>query len=596
MRVIIVLPQHPPSADHLAALIAALQSRVRMSHVVFVCKTEMMPIYGEVFPGMALQDEDMALGVLPSDVVFYLESAEGQFSCSIDEQGRLVYHLTGTLPRQDQLMQGLRMAEQKGDGAAIDVARNMLFPRSETTNTLFIPVEPLPCALHLKILYQMAKQKFGKSGDVHVGVSQTVRADVDKILTDAKLVDMDAALGEAQYGNWAVAVAENDYNKIAFPFPKESWSTRHIYAATPPPEFNRLYFDQSGIIHPVIENEQSDRHIFAKLASASPRAFLSYFPHGHYSLGTVGLGPTNEFGMRIHENLEKLRERDESHKVIGVFGGSAVWGVSSYYTDCFCYRLEKMLTQEFAEKGIQFSVLNFGLSGQVVLDMMMTYLTFCDPISPDFVISHDGQNDNIHGQMADPHLVNTYRHNYMIQLELWGQKLMDASETPLSQPGLSSGPGQPGFEELRPLNTPSQVIRMYYSRKTQFMELVRAKGVQFIWGLQPAAFGRRHPGALGKQLSKEEQEAHDRIFDVHPFSTELMEGLDHIYKQLTERLPEVLPPEANFINFHQLFAQSEQEKNLFYDHVHLAPEGERFVAEVYFDKIKSLLNGAGGTS
>ena len=587
MRAIFVLPSPLMAADEIRSLVLATQSRIQLTHAVYVCSGQALFQYQAELPEFSLQDEEMVLEHLPSDVVFHLQGADQYFRSNVDGLGRLHLYLNGDVPRHDQFAAALRALEDVQPISRTSLKEKLLYMKPSKTGVLFLTVDPLPCKLHLRNLYLIALKKFEGVGEVHVAAPAGLEVTVKSILPEAHFVNCDEALQSENYGVYAVAAGYNDYNQINFPFDRQSWSRKFVYAATPPPEFNRLYFDKSGNIHPVIENNKADDHIFARLASASPRAFLSYFPHGHYSLGTVGLGPTNEFGLRIHEELGDLADRPSKHKVIAVFGGSAVWGVSSYYTDCFSYLLERMLNEAFRRKGYKFTVLNFGLSGQILLDMMMTYLTFCQPLSPDIVISHDGQNDTVHGQMADPHLLNTYRHNYMIQLELWGQTLMDAMDTPLSQPGLGSAPGKEGFEELRPLNTPPQVIRMYTYRKKQFYDMVRAQGGEFIWGLQPAAFGNRQPGAMGKRLNDEEQEAHNVIFDNHPFSPEIMEGLDHIYKQLTDRLPDALPSDAHFINFHKIFAETAQDETLFYDHVHLAPDGEQLIAEGYFQKIRS---------
>ena len=50
-----------------------------------------------------------------------------------------------------------------------------------------------------------------------------------------------------------------------------------------------------------------------------------------------------------------------------------------------------------SDHGMHFTVLDFGLPGNVVLNEIITYLLHCQDIRPDIVVAHDGFNDLFYG-------------------------------------------------------------------------------------------------------------------------------------------------------------------------------------------------------
>ena len=93
--------------------------------------------------------------------------------------------------------------------------------------------------------------------------------------------------------------------------------------------------------------------------------------------------------------MEDLAEREESLRVIALFGGSAAWSPECLHHEMFSSRLEDALRQKAAEIGsaLRFKVLNFGQHGHVVFNEIQTFTMFCVGLRPDVVLTHDGYND-----------------------------------------------------------------------------------------------------------------------------------------------------------------------------------------------------------
>lgn len=122
-----------------------------------------------------------------------------------------------------------------------------------------------------------------------------------------------------------------------------------------------------------IEYPFRDAHVFNRLSwvGAGDRnvAHYAFFPYG-YLFHYVGLGPLNEFGLRIVVDLPTLAERPATHKVVACFGGSACWGTFCLHHQMWTDVLERKLNALARRAGAPetFTVLNFGAPSNIVLN------------------------------------------------------------------------------------------------------------------------------------------------------------------------------------------------------------------------------------
>ena len=134
------------------------------------------------------------------------------------------------------------------------------------------------------------------------------------------------------------------------------------------------------------KNDESGSHIFNRLAPKKTRQFY-YFPFG-YLYRHISMGKTNEFGHRINADLNALKNRDKSHIVIAIFGGSGAASFYCLYEEMFSNLLQNRLNKEYKDK--TFNVLNFSQPGAVLINQINHYLLFCEALNPEIVIAHDG--------------------------------------------------------------------------------------------------------------------------------------------------------------------------------------------------------------
>lgn len=316
-----------------------------------------------------------------------------------------------------------------------------------------------------------------------------------------------------------------------------------------------------------IEYPFRNTHVFNRLswAGAGDRnlAHYAFFPYG-YLFHYVGLGPLNEFGHRITVDLTTLAGRSPNHKVIACFGGSACWSTFCLHHQMWTQVLQEKLN-EFSEKhalGYKFTVLNFGFPSNLVLNEMLSYTLFCHNIAPDIVIAHDGYNDLIAGQINDSFLLGRYQIGYVDVFEEWAQIFHQSSDRPLTQPK----------DVKRTINPAPSVLKAYVTRKKQFMRLVQGDGGMFVWGTQPGYFSKGElSGEERGRLSVDVQEG-------SAFREQIL-AMPHLYDQLTRRLS--LPEGALAVDFHTRFQEFGADVELFNDHVHLRPEGDRVIADTY---------------
>ncbi len=315
----------------------------------------------------------------------------------------------------------------------------------------------------------------------------------------------------------------------------------------------------------------TEAHVFNRLAPYGSD-FMYYFPYG-YIFKCLGMGPLNEFGLRIKEDLASFEKRPENHKVLAVFGGSATWSLDCLYPEMFSHRLEIYLNQWAQESGspLKFSVLNMGQHGNVVMNEMLTYLLLCNRIKPEVVIAHDGFNDFLYGAYCDPWLLKTHSLCYQDNLEQWSRILHNTQDRPITHEG---------EQEYRVLNTPQAIVRAYVERKDQFRQIVLNRGDHFIWALQPFVHSK-------SGLAPVEQQYQERLAQLTEAYGEAFRNMKMLYQSFTQAVR--FPPEADYIDFHRIFSQYGADRHLFADNVHPSPEGDDIIARVYFNYIRDKI-------
>ncbi|MFN3076279.1 MAG: hypothetical protein ABT940_05270 [Alphaproteobacteria bacterium] len=311
------------------------------------------------------------------------------------------------------------------------------------------------------------------------------------------------------------------------------------------------------------------RHVFNFL---SPAATLDhcFFPNGYIGQDS-GLGPINSFGYRIGFDHHELAKRQKNHKVIACFGGSACWSVCCLHHQMFSSVMEHSLNQYCERQGIdiKFTVLNFGMRGNVINDEIMAYVTHCHMIRPDIVVSHDGSNEFGYGSVNDPVLLSKHSIFYWPNLESWAQKLHDTKGVKCN------------IDEFphKNHNSPAVVVRAYVRRKRQFADLVTGLGGKFVWGLQPY---------LGCKPSLHHREKEylgvaKKIPTHFGILSEAIEYSNGIYRMFIENFKPL--PHETFIDFYSAFRIYGEAYHLLSDSVHLTPLGDLIVGEMYAQEI-----------
>ncbi len=316
--------------------------------------------------------------------------------------------------------------------------------------------------------------------------------------------------------------------------------------------------------HPHIES-----HIFNRL-SARNWGFVN-FPYGCLYMDPDS-GPVDPFGFRIAQDWRLLRERNADHKVVAVFGGSAAFSCYCAYDEMFAARLEDKLNRRAQEKGskTRFTVLNFGMHDNVVMQEMLTYMLHVYSLKPDVIIAHDGHNDLWYGLCDDPLLVNHYDIIYQRHSEMWSKKLHETEDLPIPPMFSTSA-------DMQELNLPQKVIRAYVTRKRQFQDIAERHGAIFIWGLQPTILSKPRL-SFNENLVIESMPQFRRCERPEEiFFTKLFQA----YELLAATLRAM--PDIKLADFHAHMSQFGEDKEIMWDHIHLSPLGDDILAEKYLE-------------
>lgn len=267
---------------------------------------------------------------------------------------------------------------------------------------------------------------------------------------------------------------------------------------------------------------------------------------------------TDELGLRNEYELKTLCKRDANHKVIAIFGGSAVFDINTIKS--FSNILEEKLNKNGRNK---YTVLNFGLCGGVLLNSIMLYTMYLWEVNPDIVISYDGFNDFLNGQFADTFLQKKYDLNYTSIYEEWARALNS------------------NFNDYHPnrINTSSDIIiKSYYQRKIEFQEMIRNRDKMFISVLQPFIYSK-------KKISKEEKRlwAFIKNSDIELAAY----NIKVLYVKYLHYLSEKKGL-YNTLDLHNVFSKFDSNDSLFADIVHTLPLGSEIIAKELFTYILSL--------
>jgi hypothetical protein len=316
-----------------------------------------------------------------------------------------------------------------------------------------------------------------------------------------------------------------------------------------------------------------DSHIFNRLSSGRAEEFI-YTPFGVHAV-FPNMGGIDEFGNRIPFDYRSKIERQPNEKIIVILGGSAGFGLDCHYEDTFGFILQNSLNQYCREKNkeIFFSVINFSQIGLVVLEQTNRYITFCNLLEPEIVISHDGWNDLSLGLVSDPFLMNNHEICYRINFEQWAQKLHETGHICCTQDP----------KNFKTKNLPIKVINAYINRKLMLKKIVESNKGEFIWGFQPALFSKANP-SNEEMRSLSDRDCRNFQSMACIFDTKL----PHVFEEARK----IMKSSLNFeiADLHQWFKQFGEKENLFYDRVHTSPEGEKKIAEYYHQYIlKNLI-------
>ena len=308
----------------------------------------------------------------------------------------------------------------------------------------------------------------------------------------------------------------------------------------------------------------AQKHSFNRIAGFQNDSFC-YFPY-NYIFRQTGVGPLNEFGMRIDIDLASLLERDSESVLIIVFGGSAAWSLDCLHNEMFSYRLEEKLNTAVAstQQNKKYTVLNMAQHGNVVLNEMISYLLFAERLRPDYVIAHDGFNDFAYGVSNDQYLLQHCKIAYQSNLEQWAEILSGSTV------GLATYHGE-SVHALR--NPPDAVVNAYIERKCQFMKIAASNNANFIWGVQPFL---KSKSAL-HEIEKEYLES-SRSLEIGTQALAYQKMKD-IMDHLVTKLPVDLKIKP--INFHKIFANYGHEEHLFVDFVHTTPFADDLISSEY---------------
>jgi hypothetical protein len=508
------------------------------------------------------------------DLVIFLQGTSRRFVVRSGPFGQLIAILgEGHFPSIQELEDQLLSALYGGDPRQHELATLVLQSAVEKSPVIALFQGFRGGSLEVRLMAEKVRSRFSHRGPLsfvadsplHERLARDLPNDTIRTVKDAAKVNG---------ATWILIANRGEAHLVKLPV--LSAPPRDIHVAGPEGYLVPMVRSESGALTPQIAssgNHQVDEHVFVRMCNRATTGGWYLFPYGFGQVHANGVGPIDSFGFRRAATESALTKRGANHRVVAVFGGSAVHGLESPHHETFPAVLETLINAHpnTQRQGLRYSVVNFGMSGHMQLNEIMTYIMFCHDLRPEIVIANDGFNDLVIGVVNDPVLIGNYQIAYPPNFEQWAQLLHGASHVKLSQEFSVDIP-------VRMLSSPQAVVRAYHTRKTQFARMVAGDGARFIWGLQPASFGKR--------LSANERAALD-IFLQH----------SRAYKQVYERLPALyelsrktleLPNGATFVDVHSRFGAFTEQDDLFSDVVHMTSEGNRRIAEIYTEAMAEV--------
>jgi len=262
----------------------------------------------------------------------------------------------------------------------------------------------------------------------------------------------------------------------------------------------------------------------------------------------------NSLGFRIKEDFLKYKNRDKNHIVIAIFGGSGAYDLVNITP--FSKIIEKKLNK-LTDKKI--TVLNFAISGGIIINEIIAYHLFAYKINPDIVISYNGFNDFIMGQYNDSELLqNQIPYNPIY--EEFANKVYNNKNN----------------STMLIKNNAFIIVDSYLQKLKEFEKLVTNRGKTFISVLQPFINSKQ-------ELSKMEK-YYKTINRLEQYEQGI-NNLNIIYNKYLK----IKNKTKYFIDIHTYFKQFNHKQTLFADNVHTMPKGSSLIANRLVKYLKEFL-------
>jgi len=429
-----------------------------------------------------------------------------------------------------------------------------------------LPGDVLPRQDVRRISY-MIQRRFGADHDLSFWAPADAAPEYEALLADMDLGPVQTQRENEAYRDAQVRV----FVQNLAPVPARFWSDQRAYfcigriqrweGKSPISLINPATYTPAD--HPHLET-----HIFNRL-SGRKWGFVN-FPYGCLYMDPE-LGEIHPLGYRITADLDALARRPDNHKVVCIYGGSAAFSCYCLDDEMFATQLERLLNER--HPGLTFTVLNFGMHDNVVMQEMTTFSLFAPKLRPDFVISHSGHNDIWYGLQDDPYLLNHHQIIYQRHAEQWSKKLHDSDG---AIPFMYSN-----RPDLLEFNLPPGILKAIMTRYRQFDTYVRAYGGRFVVGLQPVLPSKGGFGPI--------ERAHLATFKRSPdeVANKFRRALVYTYQKLSEALAQA--DDLEVVDFHRILGEYGADRELLWDHVHNNPDGDRMVAERYADCLTAML-------
>lgn len=304
---------------------------------------------------------------------------------------------------------------------------------------------------------------------------------------------------------------------------------------------------------------ENKKNRFLDIAHASPNGAV-FFPFSFMHKKNAEIDKS-EFGFRLPENWQNLKNREENHLCIALFGGSAAYDYFSEIGERFTDLIGAKLNSYFGgDKKI--TVLNFGSPGYVLMNEIAAFVMYCDVINPDIVISHTGFNDFVFGQITDLSMQMKYNINYNPVYEFWSAVYHDKNYNECKN-------------VLMPKVSAPIVIKSFLFRIRQFKNLVEnVYDSKFIFGLQPYLFGKTK---VSGEESRSFQETKNKQYSF------LYNQLGKLYSELSINI------DFEYENLNNLFSERFSGLTCFFDIVHQNKEANTVLSDYYSEIIINYL-------